>query len=89
MIQHGGDRLLPIVIERQPAERTSTTLPWSFEGNDVEPGRCDVLPDREELLDQRVEPTVQERGAPARSADGCETVRRQRGIAVGDVVRCR
>jgi hypothetical protein len=59
------------VVEREPAQGTGITLTWALERDYVEPGDRDPLPDGVELLDQRVEPAVDD----YRSAEGVVPVR--------------
>src|SRR5215218_58525 len=66
VVEHGLDWLLPVVVERESFQGTSAALTWAFEGDHIEAGRGDVLPDRVELLDQRVEATVHEYRATTR-----------------------
>jgi len=56
MVEDCGHGFLPVVIERQPAEGARASLSGAFVGNHVEAACGDALPDRVELLDQRVEP---------------------------------
>ena len=86
MVEDSGDRLLPVVIEREPAEGACPALPGSVEGDHVEPGRGDALPDGEELLDQRVEPAMQEHGSARPLANRGAPVGGQGGTAVRNVV---
>ena len=78
VIQDSPDRLLPIVVEREPAQSPRSSLPGTFEGDDIESSRSDALPDGEELLDQGIEPPVQEHGTPRRRAARASRTGRRR-----------
>ncbi len=89
MIENGSDGFFPIVVGSETSERACSTLSGPVEGNHVEAGRGDALPDREELLDQGIEPAMDDHRAPGRSTDGDEPVRGQRDAGVGDIVAYR
>ena len=90
MVEDCADRLLPVVIEREPAEGAGAALAGTVEGDHVEAGRGDPLPDGEELLDQRVESAVQQHRCRARWPETREPVRGERlASPYGDVVADR
>jgi hypothetical protein len=86
MVQHRADRLLPVVVEGQTSQRPSASLAGALERDDVEPGFGDTLPDGVELLDQRVEPAVQEHRSSRGRSHSRQHVGRQRGAGVGNFV---
>jgi hypothetical protein len=59
------------VVEREPAQGTGTTLTRALESDHVEPSQRDPLPDGIELLDQRVEPAMDEHRATGEAFSCC------------------
>ena len=70
MVQHGADGMFPVVVEGEPAQSAGPALSGTVEGDDVEAGGGDSLPDGVELFDQRVEATVQQDRATRRTPSG-------------------
>jgi hypothetical protein len=59
VIEDRGDRFFPVVIEQLASEAAGATLTRPVERDDVEARVREVDPQRNELLDQRVEPAEQ------------------------------
>jgi hypothetical protein len=89
VVEDRGHRLLPVVIEGEAGQRPGATLPGTFEGDHVETGSSDSLPDRIELLDQGVEASVEQHRAARQRSDGAQSVGRHHSVAVRNLVaRC-
>jgi hypothetical protein len=46
VVKNRADRLLPLVVEGEAVQGSCASLARPFEGDDVEPGAAEALPDR-------------------------------------------